>query len=102
MGKNKAKEVEDIEDVSDDEECEGSSVIGMISDIFKSINYKSAFALFLLFLFVNTESFVQKVVGRFSGTLTSTSITNYGIIIQALSLVVMFIVADGLIKRKVF
>jgi|SRR5579883_3683017 len=69
---------------------------------FTTINYKMLLFLFIIFIFITSDIFVDKILSRINGTVEHTNITtNKGTFIQGLFLVLFYIIMDMLIKLGV-
>lgn len=76
-----------IEDESEETESSGFSIPG-----FSGIWYYVL--LFLVFIFLNSELFIDQVLDKISGTTDHKIITSKGIMVQATILVLIMIVVD--------
>ena len=74
---------------------------GMAKDMICSFNYKLIFILFLLFLLVNSDVFMVRVLEKIDNAYDFKSPTSYGVVIQGVILVMLYMVADVLIKQDV-
>jgi len=74
---------------------------GMIKDMACSFNYKLIFILFFIFLLVNSDVFMARVLEKVDNAYDYKSPTNKGIMIQGLVVVLLYMVADVLIKQDV-
>lgn len=75
--------------------------VDMLGDTISSHQYKLMFALFIIFIFVNSDVFIGRVLGRVSGATEFNTTTNYGSMLQALFLVISYIIMETLIKNEV-
>jgi capsule polysaccharide export protein KpsE/RkpR len=71
------------------------------SDENPTISVKSILILFILFLFVVSDVYTNSVLCNVSGALTERNPTNLGIILQGVSLVVLFVLANYLVKSNI-
>jgi|JI10StandDraft_1071094.scaffolds.fasta_scaffold1007595_1 hypothetical protein len=67
----------------------------------KFMSLKSILALFMLFLFVVSDIYTNSILCNFKGALQERNPTNFGIIIQGVSLVILFILANYLIASQI-
>jgi hypothetical protein len=75
--------------------------MAMFSDIFNSINYKVAFFLFLLGIFLFSDIFVENFLTTFKGAVYADSPTTSGTTIQLVFLTIGYIILDLLVVGKV-
>ena len=66
---------------------------------FTSINYKLIMFIFIIFIFVTSDVFIDKVVSRVDGTVENMrETTNKGAFIQGLCLLLLYMIADLVIQ----
>lgn len=73
----------------------------MLKDMVCSFNYKLIFMLFFFFLLVNSDVFMTRILEKFDNAYDYKSPTNYGVVLQGIFLILMYMVADVLIKQDV-
>jgi len=71
-----------------------SSIGDMILDIIKKIKYKHIILLFILFILLNSDLMIEKVLSNFSGAVEQRNTTGYGVFIQGLLFVLGFLIID--------
>jgi len=71
-------------------------VLGATIGFFK---YKMISLLFILFIFLNSSVFINRVLGKFSGAIDGISgtLNNWGIIIQGIFLIIGYVTFDILL-----
>jgi hypothetical protein len=97
---------EDINfDVIEDETVGSSKspddFMGIFADFFVSINYKLIFLLFIIYLFLHSDMFVDKVLSKVKGAVDHRSPTNKGTFITGLVLVIFYMIFDMLIQSRI-
>ena len=97
---------EDIDFDAVEDETVGSSkspddFMGIFADFFVSVNYKLIFLLFIIYLFLHSDMFVDKVLTKVNGAVNHRAPTNKGTFITGLLLVLFYMVFDMLIKSRV-
>lgn len=73
----------------------------IFNDAITAVPYKLLFLLFLLFIIITSDVFVNRVLSRFSGAVDYKQATNYGVVIQGIMLVLAFMLAAMLEKQKI-
>lgn len=73
----------------------------LLSSIATSINYKLSFIIFIGFIILCSDVFIENILSHFSDATSYNVATTYGTVIQGLFLVLLFIAADGLIKSEI-
>ena len=73
----------------------------MFSDLFNTINYKVAFFLFVLGIFIFSDLFVDGVLTSFRDAVYTDSPTTKGTTVQLIFLTLGYIVIDLLVTGKV-
>lgn len=74
---------------------------GMTVDILSHIQYKFLSLMLIMFLMLNSDVFINRVLGQFSGTLDHKYPTNWGIFLQGMFLVICMLIIDIFIRQKV-
>jgi hypothetical protein len=72
----------------------GQAVVGFLSMAY----FKLLFAIFMIFLFVSSDVFIDKVLGYISGASEHRSPTTKGVMIQALIMVILVMFIDLLLR----
>ena len=70
---------------------------GMLSSLISATNLKLMLALFLIFIFITSNVFTTRVLRGFSGTYDRNEITNYGVVLQGIFLVLAYMMMEGAI-----
>ena len=70
----------------------------MLLSPFMAINFKTCLLLFLIFLFVSSNIFYDQFLSNFDDTKASGQLTNKGVVIQGIFLVLFFIVAQMVVE----
>lgn len=73
----------------------------MIVEIFSEIQYKLFFFIFIIFIILNSDVFVNRILGKFSNTLDGHRITSWGTVLQGTFLVLGAIAMDASIKNNI-
>lgn len=72
---------------------------GAFAGVFSLANLKLLFILFLIFLFINSDMFIDRMLGKVDGAVADGRMpTTKGTILQGTILVLLYIMADVLIK----
>ncbi len=72
-----------------------------IVDIASHVQYKLMGMMLIIFLFINSDVFVNRALSAFSGAVDFKCATSYGVILQGIFLVIAMIVMDVAIKQKI-
>lgn len=73
----------------------------MIVEIFSEIQYKLFFLIFIVFIIINSDVFINRILGKFNNTLDGHRITSWGTILQGTFLVLGAIAIDATIKNNI-
>jgi hypothetical protein len=65
------------------------------------MSIKSVVILFMLFLFVVSDVYTNSILCNVNGAIYERNATNIGVVLQGISLVILFIVANYLIKYSI-
>lgn len=71
----------------------------LLSSMISEVNYKLIIALFIIFTFVISNVFSERVIKRFNNTHSGGQLTNYGIMLQGIFLVLGYMIVDSMIYR---
>lgn len=74
-------------------DCFGS----MFGDILSKVNYKIILFLLFFFYLISSDIFVNRVLARIPDTTDGTTITNFGTMLQGITLIVMYIITEAAI-----
>lgn len=75
--------------------------VNMLGDSIGGMGFKMMAILLLLFILVNSDVFVMRILAKVNGAVDLNAATNYGTIIQGIFLVMAYIVLDTLVKNNV-
>jgi len=107
------EETENLEDAEEidfdgiEEEVDGSSkrpdsFISILADFFGSLNYKLIIILFLSYVFVMSDLFLDKILQKVDGCVENhVQLTPKGTLINGVIIILLYMSADLLIKAKV-
>ena len=70
----------------------------LFADLFMRINWKMAFFLFLFFIILTSDIFIDKCLRKVPGSVNNMTSTNKGTVIQGVVLVIFFIIMDTIIN----
>jgi len=73
----------------------------LFADLFLKINWKMAFFLFLIFIILTSDIFIDKCLRKIPGSVDNMTSTNKGSVIQGVFLVIFFVIMDGIINSGV-
>lgn len=74
---------------------------GIIIDIIGHAQWKLYAFIALIFIFISSDIFITNALGMFSGAASGTSVTNYGVFLQSLFMVLLVIIVDAAISQKI-
>ncbi len=80
---------------------EKKTMISNLVDALANTNLKLLLFIFVLFIFVNTDLFVDKLLSRIDGAVDHRAATSKGVVIQGVFIVLMFVMADTLIQAGI-
>lgn len=83
---------------SPEDKKQPDDLASVMIDFFTSLNIKLILFIVILFLFVSSDIFVDKVLDRFSGATSNKRPTTKGIFLQAGFLALFYITVDLLIQ----
>ena len=72
----------------------------IIFDVFRRINFKIAFVIFFIGIFIFSDIFIENVLDIFSGTTEAGEVTGKGTTIQLMFLAIGYIFADLLAQGE--
>jgi hypothetical protein len=108
-------EVEELDDNAEEidfenieEETEGDSgkrpdsFISILADFFTNVNYKLIIILFLAYVFLMSDLFLDKVLSKIDGAVSNrVHLTPKGTFINGVLLILLYMSADMLIRNKI-
>ena len=95
---------ESIKGLSDDNDTEEeltesqSDLMKVTGGVLSNINYKVAFLLFIIGMFIFSDIFIDNVLKKCSGCVEADGSTSKGTLIQLLFLVIAYILMDLVVK----
>lgn len=87
----------DVEDIDDDGKKPDDLASAFVG-FFTTLNYKLLLFLFLFFILVNSDIFVDKILSNIEGAVEVREPTAKGTVIQGLILVFFYMIVDLIIK----
>ena len=76
------------------------SLAPVVYDYAKGIQFKLFFFIFVIFLFLSSDAFINRILYKFNGAVSGGNVTSIGTIIMGLMLVFFGIIIDVLIQNK--
>lgn len=73
----------------------------LLVEIIKSVEYKYYAFMFLVFMFITSDVYLERILSQIDGALEYQVPTPYGTIIQALTLVGVMLLIHVLIKKEI-
>lgn len=73
----------------------------LFNDFTESCNFKLLGGLFIIFMILSSDVFLNRILSRFKNAVEYNTITTWGIMIQGIIMVIAMIMLDVLIKRKI-
>lgn len=70
------------------------SFIGVITAGLSEFRFKPYIFLFFIFIIITCDIFIDKGLSTFSGAVSGNDVTNYGVFLQGLLIVILFIIVD--------
>lgn len=70
----------------------------LFADLFMRINWKMSFFLFLFFIILTSDIFIDKFLRKIPDSVNNMTSTNKGTVIQGVVLVLFFIIMDAIIS----
>jgi len=93
---------DDVEEEVGDKSRRPDSFIDMFGDFFGGVNYKIIFLLFLIYMFINSDIFIDKVLSKVSGTVEGrTTVTNKGTFVSSIILILLYMTGDMLVRNRI-
>lgn len=74
--------------------CRMDSINEMLADITKQIDVRMMLLRFVVFILICSDVFVNRVLARFNGAVEMRNPTNYGIVLQGIALVLVYLLID--------
>lgn len=73
----------------------------LFADLFMKINWKMAFFLFIFFIILTSDIFIDKYLRKIPDSVNNMTSTNKGTVIQAVVLVLFFVIMDAIISSGI-
>lgn len=73
----------------------------MIMDIVGAIQYKFLGLMFVMFIFISSDVFINRGLTVFKGAVDFKYPTNWGVVLQGLFLIIAMMIIDALIRQKI-
>ena len=89
------------EEIGSTKSSRPDSFISIIADFFGGLNYKLITLLFLIYVFLNSDLFIDKVLSNLEGATDRLHLTSRGTFINGLLLILLYISADVLISGNI-
>lgn len=89
-------EFDDYEEEINDKKPDDFMSIFM--DFFSTLNYKLLMFIFIIFIFITSDIFVEKILGKIDGTVNHREPTSKGAFMQGLFMVFFYMIFDLVIK----
>lgn len=89
---------EENEQNNEDDDKPNENIYEKSSNAFKKINFKSLIFLFILFIFISSDIFIEQILDKFGDTVEHNNPTSKGVLIQGIMLVLGFAILDTLVN----
>lgn len=73
----------------------------LFADLFMRINWKMAFFMFIFFIILTSDIFIDKYLRKVPGSVNNMTSTNKGTVIQGVVLVLFFVIMDSIISSGI-
>lgn len=80
---------------------EPDSITDMIADSITHIPYKLYGMMFIVFVFLSSDVFTNRIMSNFHGAVDYKCLTSWGVVLQGIFLVIAVICLDALIQYKI-
>ncbi len=74
---------------------------GIIIDIVGHAQWKLYAFIAVIFIFISSDIFITNALGMFNGAAVGGSVTNYGVFLQAMFMVIAVMIIDALLSQKI-
>lgn len=78
-----------------------ASITTMLIDLSSKIQFKLFALMFVIFILISSDTFVNRILSRASGAVDQRHPTNWGTMLQGMFLVLVCIMLDVAIKQKI-
>jgi len=76
-------------------------LLSIVIDIVSKTQFKFLGMLLLIFIFINSDVFISRVLGRVSGAVDGKTTTSWGVCVQGIFLVLCMIAVDIFIRTDI-
>jgi len=66
----------------------------------RQLNWKMYGLLFIIFILITSDVFIDRILSKFSGAVSGTDATSYGTVIQGIMLVLFYMIIEFICKNK--
>jgi len=66
----------------------------------RQLNWKMYGLLFIIFILITSDIFLDRILSRFKGAVSGTEATSYGTVIQGIMLVLFYMIIEFICKNK--
>jgi hypothetical protein len=73
----------------------------IVTDIFHGIQYKLLGLVLMMYLILNSDVFINRILGSFAGAVDGKCATTYGTVVSGLIFCIWLIIIDLAIKQKI-
>jgi hypothetical protein len=73
----------------------------IILDMLMNVQYKLFGLMFIIFILLNTDVFITRVLATIQGAVDGKTATSWGTMIQGIILVIICIIVDAAIRQKI-
>lgn len=70
-------------------------------DIVSNVQWKFMGLMIIIFIFLNSDIFINRILSTFSGAVNYKYATSYGVVLQGIFLVIIMICIDVLVRQNV-
>ena len=76
-------------------------ITSIVADVLSCIQYKLLAFMFIAYIVLNSDGFINRVLTNFDGAVEFKTVTSWGVTLSAMILVIIMIAVDGLISQRV-
>ena len=93
---------EELDDDSTGKKGKPDSFTSIIADFFVGVNYKLILMLFLIYVFIMSDMFIDKVLSKMEGTVRNNhDLTSKGTMVNGILMILLYMTADMLIRNQI-
>ena len=78
-----------------------NNFIALVVDAFGKIQFKLLIFIFIMFVFLSSDVFVDRILSNFDGAVELHAVSNYGIMLQGIFMVLGYVVLQILIDQSI-